>query len=139
MMPSSARLRASQNIHRPAWIVQGLSLNQRFTMRPIIILHALALLMAACNGKSSCELAGGMCEPITPGACLGLFSPNSDQYSCSSGVCCLPLSYTPCESHGGQCIRDMTCANGTVADPKYGCSNTGGATTCCLPSVDGGN
>ena len=99
------------------------------------------------TGRSDCEKAGGTCEPITPGACLGGWIPGSDGYSCDSSmtVCCLPLSYSPCETAGGTCVSTAdTCPSGTVDTTsqyqwsQYACSSAGGPSTCCMPSANGG-
>jgi len=107
-------------------------------MRAFFTLSAFALFLGGCS-KSDCEKAGGTCEQPTPGACLGLYSPNSDGYSCGSGFCCLPLRYSPCETAGGRCVQHGTCTSGAIGDAsRYVCSNSGGALDCCLPSPDGG-
>jgi hypothetical protein len=109
-------------------------------MRAILILSALALFIGACS-KNDCEKAGGKCEQITPGACLGLVSGDDLGYSCASSatVCCLPLRYSPCEKAGGTCVQMGACATGAIGDTStYGCSNNGGVLECCLPSADGG-
>ena len=91
-------------------------------------------------GQSDCEKAGGTCDPITPGGCLGGWTPNTGGYSCASSTtfCCLPLSHSPCETAGGTCVEG-TCPSGTIDDTsQYECSNEGGPTTCCMPSANGG-
>jgi hypothetical protein len=99
------------------------------------------------TGPSDCEKAGGTCDPITPGGCLGGWSPNTDGYSCGSSTtfCCLPLSYSPCETAGGTCVwTAATCPSGTVDNTsqyqwsQYACSSAGGPSTCCMPSANGG-
>ena len=94
------------------------------------------------TGQNDCEKAGGTCEQITPGTCLGGWSPNTEGYSCRSSftVCCLPLSHSPCETAGGTCAATAgTCPSGTIDDTsQYSCSNMGGPSTCCMPSGGGG-
>ena len=92
------------------------------------------------TGQNDCEKAGGTCDPITPGGCLGGWTPNTGGYSCASSTtfCCLPLSHSPCETAGGTCVEG-TCPSGTIDDTsQYECSNEGGPTTCCMPSANGG-
>jgi len=95
------------------------------------------------TGQSDCEKAGGTCDPITPGGCLGGWTPNTDGYSCASSTtfCCFPLSYSPCETAGGTCLAPgpATCPDGTIDDTsQYQCSNGGGPSMCCMPSANGG-
>jgi hypothetical protein len=104
-------------------------------MRTILMLSTLTLFIGACD-KNDCEEAGGRCEQITPGACLGLVVGDNIGYSCASSatVCCLPLRYSRCEKAGGTCVQVGTCTSGAIGDPStYGCSNNGGALDCCLP------
>ena len=107
-------------------------------MRTIVLLSAIALFMGACS-KNTCEQAGGTCEGMTPGACLGLVGGDNLGYSCASSgqVCCLPLRYSVCEKAGGSCVQAGACTSGTIGDSNaYRCSDTGGALACCLPSAD---
>ena len=98
-------------------------------------------------GQNDCEQAGGTCEQMTPGACLGGWSPNTGGYSCRSSTtsCCFPLSYSPCETAGGTCVWTAgTCPSGTVDNTsqyqwsQYECSSAGGPSICCMPSANGG-
>jgi len=92
------------------------------------------------TGQSDCERAGGACGPESPGFCYDGWSPNTDGYSCGSSTmfCCLPLSYSPCETAGGTCVEG-TCPGGTIDDSiQYECSNGSYITTCCMPSANGG-
>ena len=99
------------------------------------------------SGQNDCERAGGTCETKSPGGCLGGWSPNTDGYSCESSTtfCCLPLSYSPCETAGGTCVWTAgTCPSGTVDNTsqyqwsQYECSSAGGPSICCMPSTGGG-
>ena len=112
-----------------------------------LLLAGLVGLACSTTGPSDCEKAGGTCDPITPGGCLGGWSPNTDGYSCGSSTsfCCFPLSYSPCETAGGTCVWTAgTCPSGTVDDTsqyqwsQYECSSAGGPSICCMPSTDGG-
>jgi len=105
-------------------------------MRRVLVAAVSVLLVAGC-GKNDCEKAGGSCQALTPGACLGLVT--SDQKCGSSEVCCMPLDHSVCEKAGGACVVHGTCTGGTVGDPsQYACSNAGGNYDCCL-SADGGS
>jgi hypothetical protein len=99
------------------------------------------------TGQNDCERAGGNCETKSPGGCLDGWSPNTDGYSCESSTtfCCLPLSYSPCETAGGTCVwTASTCPSGTVDNTsqyqwsQYECSSAGGPSICCMPSAGGG-
>jgi hypothetical protein len=104
-------------------------------MRRVLIAPVSVLLSTGC-GKNDCEGAGGRCQQITPGACLGQVA--GDQACDSFEICCLPLDHSACEKAGGKCVAHGTCTSGTVGEPsQYACSSTGATYECCL-SADGG-
>jgi len=104
-------------------------------MRMVLMVAVSVLLSTGC-GKNDCEKAGGKCQPITPGACLGQVA--SDQACGSHEICCLPLDRSACELAGGECVAHGTCGSGILGDPsRYACSNAGALYDCCL-SADGG-
>ena len=97
--------------------------------RPLVLALLLALAASDCSGSvdtSACQQAGGVCEDLTPGACLGRSAGDSTTYPCDEQqVCCLP---SPCVLAGGTC--PVTCTTGHL-DTSKSCGN--GAGQCCMP------
>jgi hypothetical protein len=93
--------------------------------------------------RMPCDLAGGSCVALYPGACADGVVGDANDYSCGGGLgvmCCLPKpAENACVAAGGSCVglAPGNCADGVVGDANdYSCGG-GLGVMCCLPKPAG--